>query len=182
MIESMTGFGRCEILEGNRKIAVELKSVNHRYLDMNIKLPKKLNLFEGAIRSLLKEYIQRGKVDVFFTYEDYTENNFTLNYNEAVAAEYLTHLKRMAEQFGLEDDIKTSTLSRYPEVFTLEEQEIDENTVWPLLERAIRGAALTVRGITQKRRGTFKEGSVGKAGCHAFLCGFYRGALPGDHA
>ena len=142
MIESMTGFGRCEILEGNRKIAVELKSVNHRYLDMNIKLPKKLNLFEGAIRSLLKEYIQRGKVDVFFTYEDYTENNFTLNYNEAVAAEYLTHLKRMAEQFGLEDDIKTSTLSRYPEVFTLEEQEIDENTVWPLLERAIRGAAL----------------------------------------
>ena len=100
MIESMTGFGRCEILEGNRKIAVELKSVNHRYLDMNIKLPKKLNLFEGAIRSLLKEYIQRGKVDVFFTYEDYTENNFTLNYNEAVAAEYLTHLKRMAEQFG----------------------------------------------------------------------------------
>ena len=142
MIESMTGFGRCEILEGNRKIAVELKSVNHRYLDMNIKLPKKLNLFEGAIRSLLKEYIQRGKVDVFFTYEDYTENNFTLNYNEAVAAEYLTHLKRMAEQFGLEDDIKTSTLSRYPEVFTLEEQEIDENTVWPLLERAIRGAAV----------------------------------------
>lgn len=113
---------------------------------------------------------------MFFTYEDYTENNFTLNYNEAVAAEYLTHLKRMAEQFGLEDDIKTSTLSRYPEVFTLEEQEIDENTVWPLLERAIRGAA--VQFVESRKEGTFKEGSAGKAGCHAFLCGFYRGALP----
>lgn len=142
MLKSMTGFGRCEVSEGERKITVEMKSVNHRYLDVTLKMPKKLNFFESAIRALLKEYIQRGKVDVFFTYEDYTENNFTLNYNEAVAAEYLTHLKRMAEQFGLEDDIKTSTLSRYPEVFTLEEQEIDENTVWPLLERAIRGAAV----------------------------------------
>lgn len=141
MIESMTGFGRCEILEGNRKVTVELKSVNHRYLDMNIKLPKKLNVFEGAIRSLLKEYIERGKVDVFLTYEDYTEDNFVLKYNEAVASEYLTHLKHMAEQFGLENDIKTSTLSRYPEVFTLEEQEVDEDTVWPLLERTIRKAA-----------------------------------------
>lgn len=141
MIESMTGFGRCEILEGNRKVTVELKSVNHRYLDMNIKLPKKLNVFEGAVRSLLKEYIGRGKVDVFLTYEDYTEDNYVLKYNEAVAAEYLAHLERMSKQFGLENDIRTSTLSRYPEVFSLEEQEVDEDTVWPLVERTIRGAA-----------------------------------------
>ena len=67
MIKSMTGFGRCEVTEGNRKYTVEMKSVNHRYLDVNIKLPKTLNFFESAIRSLLKEYIERGKVDVFIS-------------------------------------------------------------------------------------------------------------------
>ena len=70
----MTGFGRCEVADEKRKFTVELKSVNHRYLDVNIKMPKKLNFFESAIRNLLKEYIERGKVDVYITYEDYTGN------------------------------------------------------------------------------------------------------------
>ena len=65
MIKSMTGFGRCEVSEENRKFTVEMKSVNHRYLDVNMKMPKKLNFFEASIRNLLKEYIQRGKVDLF---------------------------------------------------------------------------------------------------------------------
>jgi len=68
MIKSMTGFGRCEVSENNRKFTVEMKSVNHRYLDVNIKMPKKLNFFESAIRTLLKDYIQRGKVDIFITF------------------------------------------------------------------------------------------------------------------
>lgn len=138
MIKSMTGFGRSEILEDNRKFTVEIKSVNHRYLDVNIKMPKKLNVFESAIRNFLKDYIERGKVDVYITYEDYTENNFVLQYNEAVAAEYLVHLNHMAEKFGLENDIKVSTLSRYPEVFTLAEQKVDEEQVGALLMKAIK--------------------------------------------
>ena len=73
MVKSMTGFGRCEVSEGDRKMTVEMKSVNHRYLDVSIKMPKKLNFFESAIRSLLKNYLQRGKVDVFITYEDLSE-------------------------------------------------------------------------------------------------------------
>ncbi len=75
MIKSMTGFGRCEVTEDTRKICVEMKSVNHRYLDVSIKMPKKLNFFETAIRNELKNYIQRGKVDIFITYEDLTETN-----------------------------------------------------------------------------------------------------------
>ena len=75
MIKSMTGFGRCEVQEAERKITVEMKSVNHRYLDVSIKMPKKLNFFEAAIRSELKKYIQRGKVDIFISYEDFTESN-----------------------------------------------------------------------------------------------------------
>mgnify|MGYP003376235960 FL=1 len=80
MIKSMTGFGRCEISEAERKFTVELKGVNHRYLDVNIRMPKKLNFFEASIRNLLKKYAQRGKVDIFITYEDFSENQVSLKY------------------------------------------------------------------------------------------------------
>lgn len=141
MIKSMTGFGRCEICEADRKFTVEMKSVNHRYLDVTIKMPKKLNFFESAIRAVLKEYIQRGKVDIFISYEDLTEENVSVKYNRDVAAKYLEYLRQMSEDFGLEDDIRISTLSRYPEVFTMEEVEADEKDLWAVLEKAVRGAA-----------------------------------------
>lgn len=141
MIKSMTGFGRCEVTEGNRKYTVEMKSVNHRYLDVNMKMPKALNFFESTIRNVLKEYMERGKVDLYITYEDFSEERFSLKYNEELAGEYLTHLNAMAEKFGLENDIRVSTLSRYPDVFTMEEIETDEKELWAGLEKAIRGAA-----------------------------------------
>ena len=140
MVKSMTGFGRCEISEGDRKMTVEMKSVNHRYLDVAIKMPKKLNFFESAIRSLLKTYIQRGKVDVFITYEDLSEANTTLRYNQALAAEYLKYMNQMAEEFHLEQDVKVSALSRYPEVLVMEEVQEDEEELWKLLEKAVKGA------------------------------------------
>ena len=140
MIKSMTGFGRCEVVDEKRKFTVELKSVNHRYLDVNIKMPKKLNFFESTIRTLLKEYIERGKVDVFITCEEYCEDNFALKYNASLAGEYLKHLNDMSAQFGLENDIRVSTLSRYPDVFVMEEQAPDEKELWSGLEKAIRGA------------------------------------------
>ena len=111
----MTGFGRCEIADEKRKFTVELKSVNHRYLDVNMKMPKKLNFFESAIRSLLKKYIERGKVDLYISYEDYTEDNYALKYNEGLAGEYLKYLNAMAETFHLENDVRVSTLSRIRE-------------------------------------------------------------------
>lgn len=141
MIKSMTGFGRCEIQETQRKITVEMKSVNHRYLDVNIKMPKKLNFFETAIRNELKNYIQRGKIDIFITYEDYTESNICVKYNKELATEYMEYLKQMAEDFSLDNDVRVSALSRYPEVLSMEEQTIDEEQLWQLLERALKGAA-----------------------------------------
>ena len=134
MIKSMTGFGRCEVQEAQRKITIEMKSVNHRYLDVNIKMPKKLNFFEAAIRNELKNYIQRGKVDVFISYEDYTETNVCVKYNKELAAEYMEYLKQMAEDFSLDNDVRVSTLSRYPEVFSMEEQTVDEEQLWQLLD------------------------------------------------
>lgn len=141
MIKSMTGFGRCEAAENNRKFTVEIKAVNHRYLDVNIKMPKTLNYFESAIRNELKKYISRGKVDVFISYEDLSEHTCTVHYNKEVAEEYLLYLRRMAEDFGLEDDVRVSTLSRYPEVFTMEEAGADEEELWKELQKAVDGAA-----------------------------------------
>ncbi len=141
MIKSMTGFGRCENLQGNRKFTVEMKAVNHRYFDVGIKMPKKLSFFESAIRTLLKEYIQRGKVDVFITYEDFTEENVSLKYNESIAAEYVKYYRRMAQAFQLEDNVKVTDLARCPEVLTMEEQAADEKEIWAALEKALRGAS-----------------------------------------
>ena len=116
MIKSMTGFGRCENHQGSRKFTVEMKAVNHRYFDVCIKMPKKLSFFEAAIRNVLKQYVQRGKLDVFITYEDYAEENVALKYNEELAAQYLKYFRQMAEKFGLKDDISVSI---YLDRFTL---------------------------------------------------------------
>lgn len=141
MVKSMTGFGRFEVSEAERKMTVEIKSVNHRYLDLNVKMPKKLNFFETAIRNLLKEYIERGKVDVFITYEDYSENNVCIKYNRDVAKEYLTYIRKMQKEFGLKEDFGAATLSKYPEVLVMEEQEVNEEELWKMLETALRKAA-----------------------------------------
>ena len=141
MIKSMTGFGRCEVSEDSKKITVEMKSVNHRYLDMSIKMPKKFNYFEAGIRNLLKNDIQRGKVDVFINYEDYTENKMSLKYNASLAAEYMEYFKKMEEQFGIANDIKVSVLSRMPEVLTMEEVPDDEDSMWKILSEVVEEAA-----------------------------------------
>lgn len=141
MIKSMTGFGRCEVMENNRKFTVEMKAVNHRYLDVNIKMPKTLNYFESAIRSELKNYVSRGKVDVFITYEDFSEHTSRVCYHKETAEEYLKFLRQMAEDFGLDDDIRVSTLSKYPEVFTMDEAGVDEEALWKELRKALDGAA-----------------------------------------
>ena len=140
MIKSMTGFGRCEIQQDSKKFTVELKSVNHRYLDVNIRMPKKLNFFETSIRTLLKSYANRGKVDIFITYEDLSQAQSSVKYNPLIAAEYMKYFKQMEEEFGLENDISVSALARFPEVLTMEEQVEDEEELWNGLKKALEGA------------------------------------------
>ena len=137
MVCSMTGFGRSEITEGERKYIVELKSVNNRYLDINIKMPKKFNAFESAIRSELKSYMKRGKVDVYISYEDFSQSESKVKYNKAIAQEYYNFLKEMSDDFGLDNDVRISVLSRFPEVFTMEEEELDEEEVWSGIKKAL---------------------------------------------
>lgn len=140
MIKSMTGFGRAELQDEVRRFTVEIKSVNHRYLDFNMKMPKKLSVFEAAIRGVLKEYMQRGKVDVFISCEDFSSGRMQLHYNSELTGRYLEYFRQMEKEFALENDIKVSHLSRCPEVLTMEEQEIDVEELWSELEKALRAA------------------------------------------
>lgn len=140
MLKSMTGFGRCEIDTTERKLIVELKAVNHRYLEISIKMPKKISFFETGIRNVLKQYVNRGKVDVFITYEDYTEGKECVKYNKEIAKEYYDNLQQMSMDFDIDNDVKVSLLSRFPDVFTLEEQTVDENKLWELVEQTVKQA------------------------------------------
>lgn len=141
MIKSMTGFGRYESETKDRKITVEMKSVNHRYCEFTLKMPKKLNFFEASIRNLLKNYISRGKVDVYITYEEYSEGSACVKYNADIAREYYELIQTMGDQFRIENDIKASQLARFPEIFTIEEQGIDEEELWSFVEDAVKNCA-----------------------------------------
>ena len=141
MIRSMTGYGRSELLNDTCRIVVEIKSVNNRYLDIGIKMPRQLNQLEAQIRKELKQHMQRGKVDVFISYEDLTEANLTVMYNSRIAQEYWKHFTAMAEEFGIENDIRVSTLARFPDVLTMEEEPADPEGIWENLQQVLRDAA-----------------------------------------
>lgn len=141
MLKSMTGFGRYETVSEERKLIVEIKSVNHRYSDISVRIPKKLSFLESGVRTQLKEYISRGKVDVSIIYEDYTEGKLCVNYNEELAVEYWEKLNCLSRTLMLENDVNISDIARYPDVFTLEEQQVDESEISVLLKEGVSAAA-----------------------------------------
>ncbi len=141
MIKSMTGYGRAELANDDLKITVEIKSVNNRYLDIGIKMPRQLGMLESAIRTELKNYIKRGKVDVYITYEDLKEANIQVKYNSKIAGEYLKYLRQMAEEYGLDNDIRVSVLSKYPDVLTMEEEPMNPDELWESLRAVVCRAA-----------------------------------------
>lgn len=179
MINSMTGFGRYESITDECRISVEIKAVNHRYLDLGIKMPKKFNGFEAAMRTLLKNYIQRGKVDVFITYEDYTEDHVSLRYNVALAGEYAEYFRKMAEQFGIENDLRTSVLARCPEVLTMEQAPEDEEHMWELLEDALKKAAENFVESRRREGENLKQDLLGKLDHMLELVDFIESRSPG---
>lgn len=136
-MKSMTGFGRGEYLSHDRKMTVEIKSVNHRYCDINIRMPRKISFLENNIRNYIKQNISRGKVDVYISYEDNSEGNECIKLNEDLIEQYLKYFNEISDKFNLENDIKVSNLTRYPEVIKLEEQEADEEILWNMLRKSL---------------------------------------------
>ena len=178
MLKSMTGFGRCENITDEYRISVEMKAVNHRYLDLSIKMPKKFNYFEASIRTLLKKYIQRGKVDLFINYEDYTQGNMCLKYNRALAAEYMDYFNKMAEEFSIQNDVKVSTLAKFPEVFSMEQAPDDEEHLWGILSAALEDAAVKFVQSREVEGEHLKNDLLGKLDYMTGLVDYIEGRSP----
>ena len=121
MIKSMTGFGRGESVSEDCKVTVEIKAVNHRYCDLNMKLPRKLNYLEVDIRNFLKQSIQRGKVDVFINYEDLSAKDVNVRLNEELGREYYAALTRLGETLGISSEVTALQIGRFADVLTLED-------------------------------------------------------------
>ncbi|SFN43336.1 TIGR00255 family protein [Pseudobutyrivibrio sp. UC1225] len=137
MVRSMTGYGKGIAENSDARVTIEMKSVNHRYLDLNIKLPKKLNFLESTVRNKISESIFRGKVDVYITLNEHSDACYQVSINDAIALKYYESISAMAEKLGVDNDMKASSISRLPDVIELEEMEADEDSLKELVLKAL---------------------------------------------
>lgn len=140
MIKSMTGFGRGDSQVGDKYFQVELKSVNHRYMDVSIKLPKKFTYLEESIRKVIKSHIQRGRIEAYITYESIGESDINVAVDMPLAKEYLKALLRIEEELSIETDVTTSVIARFPDVIKVEKKEENEDEIWQCLQEALNNA------------------------------------------
>lgn len=126
MIKSMTGFGRGKYENEGRTYTVEIKSVNHKYSDINVRLPRFLNNVEDKIRKRVAEVISRGKIDIFVSFENYSNKGTTIRINKDLAKEYIRELKELAEEADLRFDLNVIDVSKFPEILKLEDEDNDE--------------------------------------------------------
>lgn len=129
MIKSMTGYGRGEAVCNGRALVVEIRSVNNRYLDCNIKLPRSYTFAEEALKARVQKATTRGKVDIFITMDQSTAADVVVKVNEALAASYVQALEQLSQQFGLKNDMTVSQLSRFPDVLTVEKAAEDTDQI-----------------------------------------------------
>lgn len=151
-MNSMTGYGKGVAESAGRKVGVEIKSVNHRFLDMNIKLPRTLGFAEDIIRSEVKGAITRGHLDIYVNYE--RESGGKISMDEQLARDYCTMAAKAAMKFSITNDLSVSALFRMPEVVVVKEEDEDEEAVGKLVEQAVREA---LNGLSVMRA---KEGEM----------------------
>ena len=137
MVRSMTGYGKGFAENSEARVTIEMKSVNHRYLDLSIKLPKKLNFLEGLVRNKISERVYRGKVDVFITLNEHSDACYQVSVNETMAGKYYESISQLAQKLGIENDMKASNLVRLPDVIELIEEDTDEDNLKSLVFTAL---------------------------------------------
>ena len=137
MAISMTGFGRGEYKDDNYYFLVETKTINHKYCDINIRLPRKIAFLEDKIRNLVKTYIKRGRVDLYIKLDLLGSEDVNLKFDEKLAEEYMNILNQIKEKFVLLDDISVMNIAKYPDIIKTEEKEEDEELLWGMLKYAI---------------------------------------------
>lgn len=160
MTYSMTGFGRHESENNHYKIVIEIKSVNHRYNDIIIKMPKKLNALEEKMKSKIKKYVNRGRVEVFVNFEESEAENFLIKPNFTVLDQYMSALNAIKERYDVGDDVGVSLLARYPDALNVEFQDADEDEIWMLMDSALEGALEALKKMRQVEGVKLKEDTI----------------------
>lgn len=150
MLKSMTGYGRNEAIEGGKKILCEIKSVNHRYSDYNIKVPKYYGFLEDKVREFAAGYIQRGKVDIYVAVESFEDSDKEIVVNVPLAKSYIEALNTLKTEFSLRDDISVSSVSRYPDIFTAVQKEEDEEKIWQAVKKVLEPAVLSFNAMRER--------------------------------
>jgi len=133
----MTGYGRGEYENGGRKYVVEIKTVNHRYADIFVKVPRQISFIEDRVRQTVSKNLSRGKIDVFVNYESNEENSKLVVIDNVLAESYINAVRFLKDNYGLQDDISTSLISRFPDVLKVEKAEEDVDEIWEGLKVAL---------------------------------------------
>ena len=154
MIRSMTGYGRAQIVRGDHKFTVEIKSVNNRFFDANIRIPRQLGAYEAAVRGVLKEKIERGKVDVFIAYQDLSDKAVQVHYSPEAADQYVRVLRELASRYDLDARIPVTAIAGYPDVLVTQEEEAEHPELEDILLETVR-EALVPFTAAREREGSF---------------------------
>ena len=162
MAYSMTGFGRGEYENEKFKFVIEIKSVNHRYNDIIIKMPKKLNSLEERMKNVIKERISRGRIEVYINFEEGKVDNYSIKINEKLLDEYVVALNNISERYGAKNDTSTSLLARYPDALKIEYEETDEGVIWEALELTLRNALDLLMDMRAREGELLKKDVLGR--------------------
>lgn len=163
MVRSMTGFGRGTCNENGKEFTVEIKSVNHRYIDFYIKLPRQIAYLEERVREVVSKSIFRGKVDIFISFEDRSEDSKSVMLDEALAGAYIQAIEKLKGKYGLKDDLSVSLISRFPDVLKIEKTEDDEEQLWSILNRALETAVVSLIQMREKEGNELRSSLLQKA-------------------
>ena len=163
MVRSMTGFGRGTFSDSGKEFTVEIKSVNHRYIDFYIKLPRQIAFLEERVREIVSKSIYRGKVDIFISFEDRSEDSKSVTLDEALADAYIQAIDKLKVKYNLADDISVSLVSRLPDVLRIEKNEDDEEQLWKVLYNALETAISSLIQMREKEGNELRESLLQKA-------------------
>lgn len=162
MIFSMTGYGRGEVQTQVHKVVIEMKSVNHRYSEVLVKMPKKLNMFEDKIKNTVKNSISRGRLEIFINFEEQIGEDYIIEPNFAVIDQYVETLKAMKERYSLTEELNLGLLARYPDALKISYKEADEETIWALLSEALDKALAALMDMRKKEGDQLAEDVLGR--------------------
>ena len=157
MVKSMTGYGRAVETVNGREFTVEIRSVNNRYLDCTVKLPRALSFAEDTVKQAVKNTISRGKVDVYITQRSEGDADVKVTLNAAMAAGYVEAMRQMAQEFAIREDISVSLLSRMPDVFTVEKPEVDEEQLLSDMMQVVNAALANYDAMRAKEGEALKN-------------------------